>query len=96
MEMHMKVCFTVKDWECLCKNIELAEMFIHSPAQTHCGAAIGCTCKDVRLPRCHHVSGITVFTASDQEAVSFKLRAQCFLSHCWVGSQPTPTPRLKL
>lgn len=103
MEMHMKMYFTVKVWKSPYKNIEVAEAFMHSHAQRYSAVAIGCMCKDGRLARSHCISSVTVFTTSDQEAkqeksrvVSSELRAQHFLSLCWVGSQLTPTPRLML
>jgi len=64
----MKMYFTVKVWKSPCKNTELADTLVHSPAQRHCAVAIGYTCKDVRLPRSHCISGVTVFPASEQEA----------------------------
>lgn len=49
MEMHVKMYFTVKVWKSPYKNIELAERFMHSPAERQYAVAIGCICKDVKL-----------------------------------------------
>lgn len=45
----MKMYFPVKVWKSPYKNIELAERFMHSPAQRQYAVSVGCICKDVKL-----------------------------------------------